>query len=705
MGTPSRTTNPGRLRRLLGGTFPCRAVALLAGAGFSFEALALLVRPDSIYRNEAVSVGTVLLGLAWFWYTAGWLVWAGGVGLEVVTRRGPRWLAAAAWGAAALLAAGGVVAYASSWGLYCQAGRFATWEVIQFFVNNARETWLFLVLAQRRELILVGLLGLAVLATAPFYLRALVRARRTRSATPNQARRGRLAWGVVATLAVGLFGAERADNSLIRRGMAVDALCNRLNPVVTLASSVAEAFLETPIAPCLDPADLRPLDTPWQPPPATAGNRPSVVFVAVESLRWDVVHLVHQGREVTPHLNALARGGLYLPRCYAMSTHSDYADPSIYSSLYPLRSRRHHYYQASDPWPKALVYDVVKTAGYATAHISSQSERWGCMDQFFASPNLDYFLDAETGDGPKFTPKKDPGVYQEVQAGMLGAGYLQDGYTVGVAVDWIKKQARGQPFYLNVTLENSHFPYDLAADTPRPFQPCALPADIHFLNYPVEAVPVVRNAYYNAIHECDRQLGRLVQALRETGRLDNTILVVTGDNGEAFHENGSVGHAMEPTEPEVRVACVIHAPGRLKPGTDDYPTQHIDLVPTALGLMGWPAHPNLQGIDLLARDRKPLAERLIFLHTENPVVRTDAVILAGRWKFHHKRSTGEEMLYDLQADPSESKNLLADDPARANQLRAVLASWRDRQLAYYHYPNYYRSFYPPQPPAVLPQPE
>src|SRR5262249_30271183 len=111
MGTPEQPTL-GPVRRRLADVFPCPAVALFVLAGLTFEALALLVRPDSVYRTDGVGVWTVLAALAWFWLTAGWLVWAVAAGLDVLGRRGPRWLLVMAWAAAACALAGGVVAYA-----------------------------------------------------------------------------------------------------------------------------------------------------------------------------------------------------------------------------------------------------------------------------------------------------------------------------------------------------------------------------------------------------------------------------------------------------------------------------------------------------------------------------------------------------------------------------------------------------------------
>ena len=428
-----------------------------------------------------------------------------------------------------------------------------------------------------------------------------------------------------------------------------------------------------------------------------------MIIVAVESLRHDTIYQLHQGQEVLPHINQLARQGLHLTRAYAESTHSDYADVCLVSSLYPLRTRRHHYYGPSDPWPRTLIYDLLQPRGYATAIISSQNESWGGMSHFLRRPSLQYFYHPETSRRATLMSNMDSGFAREVRLGGLVAGKFPDSHTTDMTIEWITQQVRaGRPFFVSMNFQSSHFPYLLPDSVPRPFQPCALDPRISFVDYPVSETPRVRNAYFNAIHECDRQVGRLVAALKQLDCLDNTILVVTGENGEAFHECGSVTHAREPVEPAIHVACVIHAPQAASPAVIDYPLEHVDLVPTLLGLMQQPTHPNFQGIDILAPARPPAAERLTFCHVITSLAEADAVLLGGRWKLTHNRQDGSWQLHDVLNDPQQTTDLTGQQPELTRQLRRTLQQWRAQQLAYYHYPSYYLSYYPPKPPRWSP---
>ena len=105
-------------------------------------------------------------------------------------------------------------------------------------------------------------------------------------------------------------------------------------------------------------------------------RKPNIVFFQIESFRGDLIGQVRQGIEVVPNLNRLARQGTTFTKGYASATHTSLSNPSIPSSLYPLRKDLLVAYQATDPWPRTLIYDVLKPYGYATAYIASDIESW-----------------------------------------------------------------------------------------------------------------------------------------------------------------------------------------------------------------------------------------------------------------------------------------------------------------------------------------
>ena len=591
------------------------------------------------------------------------------------------------------------IVYVASWNLFLRTGQFPGWDVIGFTAHNKYMLWQYLVEGESANFkFLIGC-GVLTLVVSPLVFLLAIFSAEAESKHRLRDFMSRVWCGWAIALLLGIVWIIR-DDSPQRRAVRLDHLQSAANPMVTIFASFWESWRVEPITPLLTAEELEPrTDDAWT-TPATA-DKPSIVIVAMESLRHDVVHLQHQGREVTPYLNALARRGLEWKKAYAQSTHSDYADVCTVSSLYPLRTRVHHFYRYDDPWPKTRIYDLLKPAGYATAIISSQNEAWGGMDAFLDSPNLDVFYHPENSNNRKDQVRtvRDPGFNQELRAGTLVAGKFVDRHTTSQAIQWIRKQvAAEKPFFVNLNFQSSHFPYLIPDDAPRPFSPYELDADVSFMSYPREKTPTVRNAYYNALHESDRQLGRLLKALAEMELLDDVILLVLGENGEAFHENGSIGHAREPVEPVIHVATVMHAPRYLKPGSEEYPLEHIDLMPTVLGLMGWPSHPNFQGIDALSPDRPPARERLLFFHVNSPAARADAVLFGGRWKYIFNHKTRRGTLFDIDKDPGETSDISAAQPKLVRYLDSTLNQWRNRQLAYYHFPSYFTKAFPPKPP-------
>ena len=655
--------------------------------------------------SGGLSTAVALIYLVWFWFTLAGVL--GFISNWVTRLTIATWPAGVAQIVAGILLAGCAFVYITSWGIYLQTGRFANWEAIRFTLLNWSMLRQYMLAADKSQVVWAVVIGLASVAASPAVVRAIGRGHLVNTVASKR----RLFLWLILTLTLLLakqalmqdiqrerefvdrHWSLRDDIAYQTRFANLDRLNACLNPAAALWASGVESWYTEPLEACLDESALAPRSTAYA---NSTGSGKNVIIVAVESLRNDTIGLFHQGKEVLPNINQLAAQGLVFSRAYAQSTHSDYADVCLVSSLYPLRSRKHHFYHADDPWPRTMLHDVLHEVGYATAIISSQNESWGGMDRFLTTDNLDWFYHP----GRRRTLPDRPFKLPDLKDGLL-AGKFPDRHTTDVAVRWIEYQtSRGDPFCLSMNLQSSHFPHLIPADAPRPFQPAELDSSIKFSSYPEDEVPVIRNAYFNAIQECDRQVGRLVKSLKKLGIWRNTILVVTGENGEAFNENGCAGHACNPTEPVLRVAAVVSAPGLISARVEEYPFEHVDLAPTVLHLLGMDSHPNFQGIDILSQNRVPLSERLLFFHVLSPIARADAVLLAGRWKYMVSHDKPLGVLYDLDNDPSESTDLSTTNPMMRRVLATAVSRWRAQQLAYYHFAAYYERFYPPRPPTL-----
>jgi arylsulfatase A-like enzyme len=682
--TASRAGDAMSWRWLAASVAPNPRVLLLVTIGWVTELVLLGCVSDNIYYVSRPARWLAVMFAAWFWVTMGWVVW-------LVPGRLRHPLARATWRA---LFGVGFGLYGLSWGVYLRTSRFLDWEALRFTASNFRLLWMYARQVEHGALLgtAAALVGVsAAIVGGGSSVTSMQWSARTQQAVGDAAelRRWRRAtWYGFALSWLLLLWDSGLSRNMAKLQHQEDSLRNCLHPVTTMASSWVSSQLGERIWPCIEPSELRPLTQAdvWN-RVAHVTNRANIVLITVESMRHDVVGLWQQGQEVMPAVNALAHDGVQFTRAYSQATQTDYATTALYSSLFPLRTRRHLYFHSNDPWPKTLFYDVLKPAGYATAIISSQNNGWGGMDNFLESPRLDLFYDPERNGA--------------LSRGGSWADSFADAQTVDKAISWIADQGtQGVPFFLGLNLQSSHFPYKLPPGASQIFQPATIDFSAGFMQYPIEKVEIVRNAYDNALHECDGQIGRLVEALRAHGQLSRTIIVVSGDHGEAFYERGYITHGREPIEPVIRTACVLYAPGMVSPHIDSYPVELVDVLPTVLGLLGLPPHPNFQGIDVLAVDRPPRERRWLFFHTENPVARTDAVLWMGRWKYAWDRARDAESLFDVETDPGETDDLSARRPELAHSLREVLQTWRRRQLAYYQFPMYYERYFPPLPPST-----
>ena len=183
----------------------------------------------------------------------------------------------------------------------------------------------------------------------------------------------------------------------------------------------------------------------------------------------------------------------------------------------------------------------------------------------------------------------------------------------------------------------------------------------------------LRREYMQAYHACisfiDAQIGVVLDALKQSGQWDNTIVVLTSDHGYLLGEKFMWGKVML-FETCDRVPLVIRVPGVTRSGsTSPGLVELVDLFPTLADLCDVTPPPGLQGRSLAGMLRDPAASGKDVVYT----VVTRGKVLGKAIRTHEYRytlwHTGEE-LYDLAADPHENTNL-AQSAAHAETLQAM----------------------------------
>jgi arylsulfatase A-like enzyme len=421
------------------------------------------------------------------------------------------------------------------------------------------------------------------------------------------------------------------------------------------------------------------LIAPYEPRPPE--QQMNVVLVMLESVPWKRTFLNGESRPgVTPNLERLALESVIFDRAYTASTHSDYAQMAILSSLHPRKYERHDYY-ADIEYPRALIWDALKPAGYATGLFSCQNERWGNMLNFLETPGLDVLR--HSLHWPK-APKKGRGMESKVY----------EPTPVEEWMSWRRERVDG-PYFAYLNFQSNHFPYEVPPEAPRPWAPYELDFAASFLRYPKEKVPVMLNRFDNALHYADRYVGEMIAFLEEIGDWDSTVFIVVSDHGEAFYEHEQPTHGTSLYEEQVRSLLMIRAPG-LEPRRIQEPVSLLDVPPMLLEILGLEPHGNFQGRgDVLDPgydgDERP------FFFTIQGLTQEDGVLLDGtKLIVNFDRQT--KALYDLEIDPDELENLEEVRPERLQALEQVLGAFLRQQLTYYGEQLWLQGFYP----AALP---
>jgi len=415
-------------------------------------------------------------------------------------------------------------------------------------------------------------------------------------------------------------------------------------------------------------------------------RRFSVMLILIESLREGIVQPIEDPSAAMPNLNALAAESLVFSRHYTTASHSNYSDLSPLSSHFPLRGKDTHVYPAHPTYPRVLIYDILKHLGYRTSIVSSQNENWGKMINYLKTDGLDELLHSENFEG---------NVREDIDAQARfwknqRSGKVDDYHTINRAIDWIKKDSN-QPFFMYMNLQNSHFPFDIGPGFERRFGRETLSFQPSFVFGRPEQAPEMFGRYLDSLAYIDAQLGRLFQWMKDSGLMDRTIIVITGDTGQAFMEHGVFGHANKLFDEVLRTPLLMRIPDmphRIFPRL----AQNVDIPPTVLGVLGLPTHPSFQGIDLIQTADDP--ERSVFLVTQSPFAKEYAIV-KGEWKLVIQPYPREYRLYNMEQDPGETQNLIHEANNSLARLKSELHAWYNCQIQYYHDPRLHKTYYPP----------
>ena len=186
------------------------------------------------------------------------------------------------------------------------------------------------------------------------------------------------------------------------------------------------------------------------------------------------------------------------------------------------------------------------------------------------------------------------------------SGWENDRDNVSDLLSFIDKRDPHKPFFTFMFFESPHARYYFPSNSviAKPYRD-----DLNYATLSKEAlakdIGPIKNRYINSVHHLDMQYGRIFEYMKKNQLLDNTIVVLIGDHGEEFMENGYWGHNSTFADPQVRTPLVIYKPG-MKPFIEDKMTSHMDVIPTIMPLLGVknPSSDYAIGYNLLAGEKR-----------------------------------------------------------------------------------------------------
>ncbi|MCI0457577.1 MAG: sulfatase [Gemmataceae bacterium] len=407
---------------------------------------------------------------------------------------------------------------------------------------------------------------------------------------------------------------------------------------------------------------------------ASAAEQLNLVFLLADDLRWNALGYAGDRIVRTPHLDALAARGVQFRNHFVTTSICAVSRASIFSGQYARRHRIHDFATPFTPAAFARTYPaLLRAAGYRTGFIG----KYGVgnvmpvkeFDYWRGFPGQSRYF--EKGDGEHLT-KKMGDQAQEFLAACDGTRpfCLSISFKAPHAQDNAPREYPPDPRDEQLYAD-AQFPVPTTADEKffRALPDFVQKSEGHrrwqrrFATSPM--YQRTTRDYYRLITGIDREVGRLVAALRERQLDGNTLILFTSDNGYFLGERG-LADKWFMYEESIRVPLVIYHPGlpeQQRGRTVEAMTLNIDLAPTLLDFAGVAVPAAMQGRSLRPwlRGERPAWRTEWFYehHTFPEIIPPSEGVRTARSKY--LRWVGVEPaveeLYDLQADPREEQNL------------------------------------------------
>lgn len=354
------------------------------------------------------------------------------------------------------------------------------------------------------------------------------------------------------------------------------------------------------------------------------------VLIAIDTLRADRMSLYGYGRPTTPRIDEYARSGLVFDRCSSSGTNTAVAFSAMQTSQFRAA--------VFEP-DRVRLFPTLSKAGYRTGQVNAVIEDNWLRAKHSSVPYRRVILD-----GIRDFPHD------------VGEDFWDADKVTDAAIEYLSSLPADSPSATWVHYFDPHTPRRKMA--------------------PFDFGDSASDMYDSEVAFADREIGRLMDWMQSSGFMDDTIVILMSDHGEAFLEHGMDFHGNRPYAEQVDIPLIVWARG-LEPGRTQSPSSVVDIAPTVFDFLGLLPIPGAAGQSLFL----PVsADRPIFSETPLNIVdgpfRAFAVKQNG-WKLIYDVVGNTTELYNLEQDPRELHNRADSEPDRTATMRATLANWLD----------------------------
>jgi arylsulfatase A-like enzyme len=381
----------------------------------------------------------------------------------------------------------------------------------------------------------------------------------------------------------------------------------------------------------------------------------NVFFILIDTLRADRLSGYGYERQTSPILDGLAERGVRFANHMSQSSWTKCSMASLWTSLNPARTGVLRYSHAI-PEEATLPAEILSDAGFRTI---------GLWRNGWVAPNFGFEQGFDFYTRPSAAPVSQRARAQN-PAGQVSGSDVDIVLSMEEALRSIGQDER---FFLYVHMMDLH----------------------QYMSDKESAIfgTTYSDFYDNSIHWTDRIVGQMLAVLESRGLMENTLVVVASDHGEAFGEHGTEGHARNVYGETTNTPFIISFPFKLPGIVIESPTANVDVWPTILDLLGLPALPYSDGQSLA-----PELEAVIRGESVHRLDRLRVAHLDGTWGQPKKPARPLVAIsrggmrgvydpnrplevYDESVDPGEGRDLRGERSDLAAEFETEVARYLD----------------------------